>query len=68
MLALDDPWVPAHEDTGIESVLPGEEQSGFFGGGLELNVAREVRTDRDGNREHLEFHTGSVEGQPVVAR
>ena len=68
MLALDDPWVPAHEDTGIESVLSGEKQGGFFCGGLELNVAGKVRTDRNGHRERLKIHTFSLEGRPVVAR
>ena len=45
-----------------------EKECGLFGRCLQFDMAGEVRTDRNGNRERLELHRGSVEGQPVVAR
>ena len=59
--ALHDPRFTVHQDPRVESVLGGQQKCSVGGRGLDVEVARERRADRDRDGEGLEFHTVIVD-------
>ena len=59
--ALHDPRFTVHQDARVEGVLGGQQECSVGGGGLDVEVARERRADRDRDGEGLEFHTSIVD-------